>query len=164
MKKCTMPTTRIIVVCLSLILVGFLISYAATSALAAEVYKTTSAEYNFTVGGKNYKNYADLIMTEDGYSFPGVWVESKSGMVSAGYFGARARLYKETSPGANTYYLITAGAWTYNQSACTGYHNLADREDNLPAGYYMSCGESAVYYNGTYVRYWTYPTPFIQIR
>jgi len=155
---------RFAIVCICLLFSVFILSYMAISALAADVYHTDSAEYNFTIGGKNYTNYADLTMTEDGFSYPGVWIHSRNAMMPAGYLGAKARLYKETSPGAGTYYLISAGAWSYTQSACTGYHDLAEREDNLPAGYYMSCGESAVYYNGEYIRYWTYPTPFIQIR
>lgn len=164
MKKCAIPNIRIVAGCICLLLVAYIGSYIVTTAFATEVYHVESAEYNFTVGGKNYANLADLTMTEDGYSFPGVTVRSKYEMAPAGYLGARPCLYKEAAPGSNTYYLITAGTWGYNDGPCHSLGNLADREENLPAGYYMCCGETAVYYNGTYVRQWSYPTPFIQIR
>ena len=159
MKDRKNNTSGAICRCLALLVVGFVISFNAVTVYATE---TTGSTSTFWYGLKKYSKYA-MLTTSSTYIHGTTNLTCKSGTCDSGYLGVSSNVYRETSSGSGTYYLVTAGAWAYNSSAASSLTTFSSTVEIPSSGYYMSQGKTAVYYDGAYQYNYTNVTPFIQI-
>lgn len=90
-------------------------------------------------------------------------LDSYSGECDPGYLGVSSKIYRETSSGAGTYYLVYSSDWIYNSSEASGLSAHTNAVGDLTSGDYMVQGRTAVYYDGEYQYKNTHITPFIQV-
>lgn len=135
------------------------LSFLLLSVLAASA---TGSTYSFYCGENKFSLYASLSI-ENNQGVASTRLYSTDVRSPAGYLGAAANIYRESSPGAGTYYLVAAGQWFYNDSTSGGIYVSTDLVPIHVSGNYMAQGDTAVYYNGSYQYRYTYITPFITI-
>lgn len=139
--------------CMFLLLMGIILSFLLVVSVSA--IHSQGHTYDFTVGSNDYSNSSKLTVsgTSVGSSAnPSTNITSKD---TAGSLGAVSYLYVKSSNGG--WSLVASGTWYYSSNVW-GLTNSTLWSYNLQKGTYISSGQSAVLYAGTYKTHWTYGT------